>query len=131
MDRQAREILKVAKDVLAGEDSPGLNGMNNREARKFVNSIMSRGTRGFFSDQYWRPIQKIWKDLVDNGIEPNYSSEYLHDDNGTPNGKRWKVEITFFNDKGRKTKLYGVVVASGAGSVEDPLDRYDVVAYVN
>ena len=43
-----------------------------------------------------------------------------------PTRKEWHFEIHWDNDKGKYSKMGGVVTASGAGSVDDPLSRYDV-----
>jgi len=48
-----------------------------------------------------------------------------------PMRKIWQFEIPFTSERGRKGTLYGRVVAAGAGSVEEPLDKYDVTAYVS
>jgi hypothetical protein len=127
----AKKLVAVAW-LVADEGSPGLNSMKNREARKFVNRLLDMHTKGFFKDDYWRPITRTFKELAEHGIfyEVN-KTEYLKDNEGRPNAKIWSFSIDFFNDKGRKTTLYGTITASGAGSVEDPLDRYDVTAYVS
>ena len=58
-------------------------------------------------------------------------NKYRHDERGRPSAKEWKFEV-YFHDKNQRFKtLYGIVIAAGAGSVEDPLDRYDLVAYVS
>ena len=57
--------------------------------------------------------------------------EYSKNESGIPSSKTWRFEIDFMNDKGRPTKLFGIIVASGAGSVKDPLDKYDITAYVS
>ena len=127
----AQELLAVAKSLVADEGSPGLNGMKNREARKFVNELLQRHTKGIFRDNSWQPIHKTFKELARHSIEyVIQKAEYLKE-HGIPTSKVWSFEIEFFNEKGRKTTLYGRIVASGAGSVKDPLDRYDVTAYAN
>jgi len=82
-------------------------------------------TRGFFTDCYWEPIQKIWKLFNTLGIDWRLvGSKY---DSGNPSkGKTWEFEINFVNNIGKVKKLYGRVRAAGAGTVKDPLSRYDV-----
>jgi hypothetical protein len=58
-------------------------------------------------------------------------NQYLHNEQGVPNGKTWKFTIKFENNNRREMTLYGIVTASGAGTVADPLSRYDLVAYVS
>jgi len=129
----ARELIAVARDLVAIDfDSPGLNGMKNIEARKFVNNLLHRHTKGFFRDEYWKPVQQTWDELEKhNVVAVVTSAEYDKDERGNPSSKTWKFEIRFVNDKGRDTTLHGVMVASGAGTVADPLSRYDLVAYAN
>ena len=46
-----------------------------------------------------------------------------------PVRKIWSFEIHFLNNIGKEGKaavIHGNITAAGAGSVEDPLDRYDV-----
>ena len=51
--------------------------------------------------------------------------------NGLPKYKEWQISIPFTNNKGRSAQLVGQITAHGAGSVEQPLDRYDITAYVS
>jgi len=126
---EASELIRVAKSLVAN-----LQGMKKPQAVKFVNGLLSRHTKGFFSDQDWGEIRRrVWDVLDAEGIEYVVTkSEYINKDNqtGMPTGKQWRFEISFQNDKGKPTVLYGTVTASGAGSVDDPLSRYDIVAYV-
>jgi len=129
MIKLAKELTGIARMLMSSE---GLNGMSNREARKFVNALLQKHTRGFFSDDYWQPITQTFKELdrhsIDYVIE---STKYTQDAKGNPDSKTWSVTAEFFNDKGRKTKIYIHIVASGAGTVAEPLSRYDVAAYAN
>jgi hypothetical protein len=125
----ASKLMKIARSLVG---SAGLNGMKNREARKFVNTLLQKHTRGLFKDDYWRPITKTFKLLAAHEIDYEIkNTEYTKDANGNPDSKRWSIEIGFTNNNGRDTTLYGTIVASGAGTVSDPLSRYDVAAYAN
>lgn len=128
----ASELLRVAKSLIAN-----LNGMKKPQAVKFVNGLLYRHTQGFFRDEDWSGVKRgVWDVLDGQGIDYTItSSEYIKESasfprGGMPTAKQWKFEILFQNDKGKMTTLYGVVTASGAGSVEDPLEKYDIVAYV-
>ena len=133
MDRMmvANGLRCVARKVMAADSSNPLDGMRRRKAVSIVSNLMARHTRGFFRDDFWKPVHAIWRELEKNGIPVVLqSAEYQHDGSGQmPTSKTWKFTVDFLNERGRPTTLHGVVVASGAGSVEDPLDRYDVVAY--
>lgn len=132
MDKASRsaasELLRVARSLLA---SP-LDGMSRVRATRLVNHLMNPFTNGFFRDEDWSNVDKIWKALTQAGIEFTITkTEYQQDRDGNPNAKIWQFQIEFSNERGRPTILFGVVTASGAGSVKDPLDRYDIVAYVS
>ena len=121
-------LKKVAKwikgSVFDGERKP--------RVVRTINNKLYELTKGFYNDEYWAGPAKVWKFLKDMGLEIVINSaEYHHDDKGTPTSKVWVFETTFVNEKGKEQVLHGVVTASGAGSVEDPLSRYDLTAYVN
>ena len=123
----ALDALRLAKNTLNS-----MNGMSNREARKFVNELIHPHTRGIWSDEYWRGVQNIWKALKNAGVNVLHQDNfYTHNENGVPDGKTWKFDVVFQNDKSRRTTFTGICRAAGAGSVDDPLDKYDVTCYVN
>jgi hypothetical protein len=122
----AAEILKIAKALTAGS----LDGMSTLKAKKIINKTMEPHTKGMFRDEYWKPVHDIFKAFESAGIDYVLSSaKYENDSRGNPSSKRWSLEFHFTNDKGKETVIYGVIVASGAGSVDKPLDVYDIVAY--
>lgn len=128
----ARQLLAMAKKIMIADDVNALNGLRVQAAKRYVNKILDPHTKGFFSDNSWEAVHKLWKVMDDNGIVYTMTgADYQKDEAGRPSSKTWKFEVDFWNEKGRMSKLYGVIVAAGAGSVEDPLDRYDLVAYVS
>lgn len=91
-----------------------------------INKILGFHTSGFFTDEFWTPVNATFKELNAQGFEYVLTgTKYEHDANGTPCRKIWTFEIAY----GGKP-FYGIITAAGAGSVKDPLDRYDVTAYV-
>ncbi len=126
----AASMLRLAKAILAKENP--LNGMSRSRASRFVNKVLSKHTKGFFRDTAWQAVHRVWKDMDDAGLEWNLTDNYYtENEEGIAASKTWKFEVEFLNNRERLTKLSGVIIASGAGSVEDPLDRYDLVAYVS
>jgi hypothetical protein len=129
----ARELLKVAKAVVSiGESENSLDGMSKERAKRNVNAILRRFSKGLFKDDSWRPVNTMWKALT--AAQINWTlidARYRKDDRGVPSSKEWKFEVYFQNQRDRPTTLYGIVIAAGAGSVENPLDKYDLVAYVS
>jgi hypothetical protein len=125
MDR----ITRIASKMVAGTS---LDGMSNQRAKRRINEVLKRHTKGFFSDEYWAPVNDTWKALTDEGIDWTLEgTKYDHDRDNVPTSKTWTFKVEFLNDRGRPTTVYGVIVASGAGSCDFPLDKYDLVAYVS
>lgn len=113
-----------------------LDGMPRRKVMELVNKVIGQShLNGFFSDQYWKPIQGLWKNFEKAGIPFGITkSDYEHEEMGgqrVPVRKVWRFEVEFLNERGRPTTVYGQVVAAGAGPVDDPLAKYDVTAYAN
>lgn len=108
-----------------------LDGMSTSQAKKILNNkvIPHEQIQGFFSDDSWQGIQQVWNAFNTAGIDWGITGSDYSNDQGVPNGRTWQVEVNFTDRKGKPSKVYGVVRASGAGSVEDPLDRYDIVSY--
>lgn len=135
----AQELVKVAREVTSDNTGLALDGMSNVKAKKTVNRILEPLTKGFFTDTSWEPVQAIWTALSKANINHVMTkAEYTRGRPGQDitdsmhnTGKEWKFEVYFTNDKGRHIILYGHVRASWAGSVADPSDRYDLVAYVS
>jgi hypothetical protein len=103
-----------------------LNGMSNQKARTYVGNVARKAFHtGIYRDDSWQPVAAIYKALDNAGIDydmtgSQYSPEF-------PNTyKKWELTFKFTNDKGRPSELHGQIMAAGAGSVEQPLDRYDM-----
>lgn len=85
-----------------------------------------------YKDNSWEYIHKMTAGL--EKILPNLAlieAKYRHDDMGVPNGKRWTYAGVIEDNKKNKYVVIADVSAHGAGSVEDPLDRYDITCVVN
>lgn len=95
---------------------------------KLFNAASKHG--GIYSDDYWKEIQDMTKEF--NKILPNLSlvnSRYIND-SGKPTSKEWTYLGGFQTPQGKKRAVWIHVVASGAGTIEDPLSRYDVTAQI-
>lgn len=127
-----QELVKVAKELVSENTGLGLEGMTKAKATKFVNDLIRPHTKGLFKDIYWEPIGKIWKVLTDANVSWELKkADYIYGQGGKTSGKEWKFEVYFRNNNQNFTTLYGVIVAAWAGSVKDPSDKYDLVAYVS
>ena len=65
----------------------------------------------------------------DSGLDWNITGSNYDNDQGVPTGKTWQVQVDYIGRGGKPTSIHGVVRAAGAGTVEHPLERYDIVAY--
>jgi len=109
------------------------NGFNidGKSKQNAINSIYGKVNyilNGIFDDQSWIPVHSIFKKF--DTLNLNWwleKSNYFHDKTtGNPAGKRWYFTIEFTNKNGKTQQIDGVITASGAGSVKDPLDKYDL-----
>lgn len=133
------------KDILLGEvdtthGSGPLDGKSKKNASNWVHGKVDKMARGFFSDNHWRPIHQIIKEFEKLRLnwhltESHYEEEMTTFNDGSrhsvPIRKIWTFEISFLNNRDKQDTLHGRIVAAGAGSVEDPLARYDVVVTVS
>jgi len=60
-------------------------------------------------------------------LKDAYYGNHKHDTTMPPERKRWFFTIDFIDDKGKARIINGQIIAAGAGSVKQPLDRYDIV----
>lgn len=109
----------------------GLDGMSKAKVKTLLHKTMKPFTTNkLWKDTAWNGPQAVWDSL--NKLNVNWEqvkNEYYKDrDNpsGPNTGKRWEFKLSFDNDKGKYVKMGGIVTAAGAGSVEDPLDKYDL-----
>ena len=127
-----KRIFRMAARVAAMPVENALDGMTNEQARRNVNQVLAAYTQGLYKDQSWEGVDRIWKALTAAQLDWTMTgSQYHKNDRGVPSGKTWKFEVRFANRKQRPTTLYGIVTASGAGSVENPLEVYDLTAYAS
>ena len=108
-------------------ESVGIEGKSKAAAKKYIYKLVGRSLDGFFRDEFWTPINRFWKTLHNNKITFAIdSAKYRKDKRGVPDAKIWKFQIPFEDNRGKKATIYGSITAAGAGSVKDPLDKYDV-----
>ena len=124
-------IIKTADFEPIVQPVPTTSGVSNRKPT-LINQIrknVDHLTRGMFSDDQWKPVHEIFNGFRNMGLDyritsANYDTPQM---GGMANNKRWKFEIHFTNQKGKPDVIYGQIIASGAGSVENPLEKYDLV----
>lgn len=113
----------------------GADGMSKDKLKSLIYKETKKCTYNqIYKDRYWQGIKCIW-DIFDQ-LDLNWmltKSKYNYDKMNPqmPSSKQWDFEILWDDDKGRHKKLMGYVIASGAGSVKDPLEKYDVILVVS
>jgi len=123
------KIIKTKKYSQVVQNS--LDGKSNQSARNFIYKLVHEYTTGIYSDSYWQPVQEIWKKFTENNINWDLTgTQYKKDEKGNPNQKEWYFKIYFDNNRGKFTELNGTITAYGAGSVSNPLDRYDLTVII-
>lgn len=112
------------------DDNP-LNKKTKRNAINFLYNKVLKGLHtGLYSDEYWQGKQDVFKafekfkvpfELIAAYYSPEFPNEW----------KRWDFKISFINNRLREDTLYGYIKASGAGTEEDPLKKYDITVIIN
>ena len=89
--------------------------------RSAIYKIVSPLTTGFFNDDAWQNVNKVWKALEAEGVSVCIESGKYSGMTLIPESKTWTftAEVNGFT-------LPGYMVASFCGSVEDPTGRYDL-----
>jgi hypothetical protein len=86
--------------------------------RNAIYKLVTPLTAGFFTDNSWENVQKVWNVLAENGVVMTLTNAIY----GQPNiCKTWyfDAEVNGFTFK-------GYLVASFCGTVSDPTSRYDL-----
>lgn len=110
----------------------GADGLSKARLKTLINKeTKSCWYNKVYKDQYWQGPKCIW-DTFDR-LNFNYvitKNQYRHDEKGVPSGKEWYFEIYWHDNKTKYQTLKGYLVAAGAGTVADPLSRYDIVLQI-
>jgi hypothetical protein len=128
----AYKTESVDGEIVEGQSGSSLDGKSKSAARNYLHKLIGNRFNGFFSDQGWRPVKWFYSEMNRQGIDwKSTDNFYSKDKSGRPNRKTWKLEISFVDNRGKKQILYGNIVAAGAGSVDDPLSKYDLTFNVS
>ncbi len=119
-----------------------IDGLSKQRAKTMLyKQIKPFHINRLYKDDYWEGPKNVWTVFDQLGL--NWAidkSEYQYDKTGSsmtrdrnpmPVRKVWWFTIWFDNDKGKQQKFFGHLTAAGAGSVEDPLDKYDLVVILS
>ena len=108
----------------------GADGLSKQKLKTMIYKATKKFTYNkMYHDDYWQGPQGIWDAFADLNLNWTLEkAEYKHEKGSVmPVRKEWHFYIQWDNDKGKFKKLGGYLTAAGAGTVERPLDRYDLV----
>lgn len=122
--------LVEANDITEGTGL-GADGLSKQKLKTMLYKATKNCTYNkIYKDASWQGVKCIWDTFDKLNINWQMTkAEYKHDKDAKfnmPTSKEWHFEINWDNNKGKHQKLGGYVIAAGAGSVDDPLDKYDV-----
>lgn len=125
--------MKIIRTEKYSQVINSLDGKSKQSAKNYLYRLVHPYTTKIYSDTAWQPISDIWNTFTNNNIEWNTTrnSQYFKDEQGNLIRKEWYFIIDFINNRNRPTQIIGTITAAGAGSVEDPLNRYDVTVVMN
>lgn len=113
----------------------GADGMSKQKLKTLIYKETKKCTHNkLYSDSYWQGPQCIWD--VFNKLDLNWhitKSEYKNnkDDRAMgikmPSRKEWHFEIEWSGPNNKYLKTGGYLTAAGAGTIDDPLGKYDLV----
>lgn len=110
-----------------------IDGLTKEQAKRFIyKNIDSLYNGKMFKDEYWQPIHSIFKFFKEVNIDFSIEkTQYFKNEQGAPQRKEWDVDINFIEKNNRPAKIFCKITASGAGSIQDPLDMYDVTVVLS
>jgi hypothetical protein len=123
------EIIKASEGFYSRfEASEGLSVTTDARIKSAMYKATQKYT-GFFSDDAWQAIHTLMREL--EAILPDLKLVESKYDNKMPNeSKEWIMVGKFQTPKGIERACWVRIVAAGAGSVDDPLEKYDITAQI-
>jgi hypothetical protein len=127
--------MKFRKYIKEESTGLGADGLSKARLKTLLYKETKKCTYNkLYKDSGWNGPQCIWDTFNDLNLNWHITkSEYHTEKNPAksmtfqmPVRKEWQFEIQWDSNKGRPMKLGGHVTAAGAGSVDDPLSKYDV-----
>jgi len=102
-----------------------------RAAQNYIYDNILPVIKGLFKDVYWEPIHRVFEILSSEmGMNVNFGarndSYYQHGYSLDGKSKAWQFDAKYRNNFGKNIKLNGQIIAHAAGTVEDPMCRYDL-----
>lgn len=123
------DMYKKYKKV---EGNSAIDGMSKQKAKnELYKATKPHWYNRIYKDAYWEGPHNIFKEFDKMNLNWHLEKAEYKQEHGVNVRKEWKFQIIFDNDKGKQNMLYGHLTASGAGSVDDPLEKYDLIFVVS
>ena len=127
--------MKIADAIEKLDDlDEGLfNCKTKQTAIRYIYKRVNHLITGFFHDDNWSNVMKVFKELESLGCQFNWEVKNggYHDVKG-PDGnitskyKQYDLTISFTNVNGKEIKIGGQLIATAAGNEDDWFSRYDI-----
>ena len=113
----------------------GADGMSKPKVKTMIYKATKKCTHNkLYSDNHWQGPQCVWDAFNDLNLNWHITkSEYKNNKDDAkmgikmPSRKEWNFEIMWDGPNGKHMKMGGNLTAAGAGRVDDPLEKYDLV----
>lgn len=115
----------------AAEAIQGLEGLPRARAAGAVMQLAAHYGGGVHRDQDWAAVHLVFNAMREHGVDVVVDrSEYAWKDEKM-DSKSWWFTVTYPGRGGAPVELKGKLTAQGAGSVANPLSRYDITTVVS
>jgi DNA-binding transcriptional regulator WhiA len=124
-------IKKYGKFQLRDGQS-AIDGMSKQKAKTMIyKAIKPHYHNRMYKDAYWEGPHNVFKEFEKMNLNWVMEKVEYQSERGVNIRKEWRFKILFDNDRNKQNELYGHLTASGAGSMEDPLEKYDLIFVVS
>ena len=89
--------------------------------RNAIYKLVAPLIKGFFRDDSWENVQRVWKVLEASGVTVNITEAKYDGTAGDLKSKTWN-----FSAECNGFHFNGSLLACFCGTVEDPTNRYDI-----
>ena len=126
-----KKIIKIAKRIISSQvDQKLFNKKTKQNAKNYIYKQVQLLTRGFFRDEDWSNVRKVWEKIESLGVDLDVEVKnggYFNDrTTGKIAGKTYHFNIHFQNIQGKQFDLPGELICSFCGTVDDPMSVYDM-----
>lgn len=127
--------MRLKRYIKEESTGMGVDGLSKAKVKTLIYKETKKCTHNkLYSDRYWQGPKCIWNTFDKLNLNWNINNtQYKNNkddesmDIKLPTRKEWYFEIMWRGPKGKKMKMGGHLTAAGAGSVDEPLSKYDLV----